>query len=174
MELITAIRERVSVRHFNSSKDIPDQTILDIIELGNWAPSAGNLQARDFIIVRDLVKKQALAKAAFGQNFIIEAPVAIVVCANRNRSNTRYGARGEDLYSIQDSAAAIQNMLLVIHSYGLGACWVGAFDEGQAAKTLKLPEHVRPVAIIPIGYPTQKPEPSSRIEIEKLVHFDEW
>ena len=169
-----AIRERASVRHFNSSKDIPDQTIFDIIELGNRAPSAGNLQARDFIIVRDIVKRQGLAKAAYNQNFIIEAPVSIVVCANPDRSSTRYGDRGEDLYTIQDSAAAIQNMLLVIHSYGLGACWVGAFNEGQASQTLNLPGNIRPVAIIPIGYPTQRPEPSSRINIEKLVHYDQW
>ncbi len=174
MELVTTIRERVSVRHYNSSKDIPDQTVLEIIELGNRAPSAGNLQARDFVIVRNLIKKQALAKAAYGQNFIIEAPVVIVVCANLDRSTIRYSDRGEDLYSIQDSAAAIQNMLLVIHSYGLGTCWVGAFDETQAAKILKLPEHIRPVAIIPIGYPTETPEPSSRIDAEKLVHYDEW
>lgn len=174
MELVIAIQERVSIRHYNSSKDLPDQTVLEIIELGNRAPSAGNLQARDFVIVRNLIKKRALAKAAYGQNFIIEAPVVIVVCANPDRSSIRYSARGEDLYCIQDSAAAIQNMLLVIHSYGLGACWVGAFDEDQAAKALKLPEHVRPVAIIPIGYPTETPEPSSRIKTEKLVHYEVW
>jgi nitroreductase len=174
MDLITAIQERRSIRQYSSGKNIPENTILDILRLANQAPSAGNLQARDFVVVRDVLKKKALAQAAWGQDFIIDAPVVVVVCANRERTSVRYGARGEELYCIQDSAAAVQNMMLVIHSYGLGACWIGAFNEDQATKILKLPSHIRPVAIIPIGYPTETPIPTSRIGIEKLVHYNEW
>jgi nitroreductase len=174
MELLTAIQERRSIRHYSSGKNISENTISDILELANQAPSAGNLQARDFIVVRDVIKKQALAKAAWGQDFIIDVPVVIVVCANKKRTSGRYGGRGEELYCLQDSAAAIQNMLLVIHSYGLGACWVGAFNEEEATRILNLPEHIRPVAIIPIGYPTEQPGPNSKIDIEKLVHYEKW
>ena len=83
----------------------------------------------------------------------------IVVAADPQRSARTYGTRGAELYSIQDTAAAVQNMLLAVVALGLGACWVGAFDEKAAARVLELPAHLRPVAMIPIGYTKERPMP---------------
>ena len=172
MELREAIEKRRSVRSF-IDRDVKIDDIVEILEYANLAPSAGNLQARDFVVVRDDRLRKSLAKAALDQAFVSEAPIDIVVCANLRRISP-YGARGINLYCIQDSAASIEHILLLALEYGLSTCWVGAFDERRVSKILDLPNYIRPVAIIPIGYPRHIPKPTPRIEIDKLVHTDRW
>lgn len=172
MNVIDAIRTRRSVRKFKK-KDVPMEIIKEIIELGNLAPSAGNLQARDFIIVREQKIKEQLAKAAWGQYFIAEAPIALVVCSNLERI-APYGLRGKNLYCIQDASAAVQNILLTVHSKGLSSCWIGAFSEKDVAAILSLPNYIRPVAIIPIGYADETANEPPHISIEELIHYEQW
>lgn len=172
MEVIDAIKTRRSVRRFQGRK-IEDIIIKEIIELGNLAPSAGNLQPRDFIIVKGQDMKEKLANAALNQEFVAEAPVVIVVCANIRRT-AHYGKRGMELYCIQDSAASIENMLLAIVDKGLACCWVGAFEENAVTRVLGLPSHVRPIALLPIGYPGEETYPVSRIDIDDLIHYERW
>lgn len=157
-DLFEAIRERRSERHFKPDP-VPDDTVRRIVDCGLKAPSAGNMQPWQFLIVKRPELRADLSKAAFGQKFVEDAPVVIVVLADPGRSAGRYGDRGSDLYCIQDTAAAVQNMLLAVVAFGLGACWVGAFDEAAASRALELPEHLRPVAMIPIGYPKERPTP---------------
>jgi nitroreductase len=99
--------------------------------------------------------------AAWGQLFVSQAPVVLVVCAEPDRSAIRYRERGAELYCLQDTAAAAENILLAATALGLGGCWVGAFDEEEASLALNLPENLRPVAIIPVGYPSQEAEGST-------------
>ena len=172
MDLVTCIEGRNSIRDFTPDP-VEDSVIDEALRLANRAPSAGNLQARDFIVVRSARTKKALAEAAFGQDFIATAPVVIVCCANLERIK-HYGDRGRTLYCLQDVAAAIENILLYVHSKGLGAVWVGAFDETGVSKALSLPEHARPVAIVPIGHPVDKGIHRSRLPLEKLVHRESW
>lgn len=147
--------------------------IHEIIKYAHFAPSAGNLQARDFIIIKDEKQKKRLSKASLNQMFIAEAPVDIVVCANLNRISP-YGSRGKDLYCIQDSAAAVEHILLLAVDIGLGACWVGAFDEYEVSRILELPPHIRPVAIVPIGYPLGKVTTTPRMDTKILIHYNRW
>jgi nitroreductase len=172
MELVEVIKKRSSVRNF-SPNPIDDKVIKQIIELGNLAPSAGNLQPRDFVVVKNQEIKTKLADAAHDQDFVAEAPVVIVVCANLGRTSP-YGTRGKELYSIQDSAASIQNMLLAVVDFGLASCWVGAFDESAVSKILELPSDVRPVAIIPIGLQEIEYGTTSRMDVNELIHYDKW
>lgn len=172
MEVKDAILGRRSVRRFRKRK-IPRETIIELIRLGNAAPSAGNLQARDFVIVEDDQTKERLARAALGQNFISEAPVVIVVCANLERI-AHYGNRGVTLYCLQDAAAAIQNMLLMIHDMRLGSVWVGAFNESEVSEILGLPGHIRPVALLPIGEPASMPHERKRMPVDELIHYERW
>ncbi|HDM45235.1 MAG TPA: nitroreductase family protein, partial [Candidatus Bathyarchaeota archaeon] len=125
MEVFEAIKGRRSVRAF-LQKPVPDSLVKKVLESAIYAPSAGNIQPWEFIIVREQRTKERLAEAALGQYFIAEAPVVIVVCANQKLSGRGYGLRGSTLYCIQDTAAATQNILLSVHALGLGACWVGA------------------------------------------------
>jgi nitroreductase len=172
MDLKDAILQRHSIRHF-SDKLVSLDLIHEMIKFANLAPSAGNLQARDFIIIDDIKVKRRLSVAALNQEFIVEAPVNIVVCANYKRISS-YAGRGRELYCIQDSAAAVEHILLSAVDNGLGSCWVGAFDEIQVSKILNLPSYVRPVAIIPIGYSIGKADYTSRINIKVLTHYNGW
>ncbi len=85
-----------------------------------------------------------------------------------------YGVRGKRLYCIQDSAAATQNLLLMAHALELGACWVGAFNETEAKKALGLPERIRPLALIPLGYPKEKPSQKQRRPVSEIIHHEEF
>jgi len=169
MDLIDAIRDRRSIRSF-TNKPVLDNTINELIILAHWAPSAGNKQARDFIIIRDNKTKAKLCSAALDQEFIKEAPVVIVVCANEERSALRYGERGRTLYCILDAAAAVQNLLLAVYSFGLGACWISAFNDLEVKVILNLPRYLRPIAIIPIGYSFEKPHAPTRLSHNIVVH----
>jgi nitroreductase len=155
MDVIEAIRTRRSIRSY-STEPVPKGLIDEIIETGRAAPSAGNRQARDFFVVTDQRTKDRIAVAALGQDFIATAPYVIVVCANQERIANPYRTRGIELYCIQDASASVQNMLLTIHARGLATCWIGAFDEGAVSEIISLTGHLRPVAILPIGYPAEE------------------
>ncbi|MBS7615708.1 nitroreductase family protein [Candidatus Bathyarchaeota archaeon] len=171
MEVLEAIKGRRSIRAFKSL-DVSQETVEKLIDAARWAPSAGNLQPWEFVIVRNPEIKRKLAEAALGQSFVEEAPVVIVVCADEERSAGGYGARGRTLYCIQDTAAAIQNIHLAAYALGLGTCWVGAFREDEAKEILKVPKGVRPVAIIPVGYAAESPSPRSRRPSKHIIHYE--
>jgi nitroreductase len=83
-----------------------------------------------------------------------------------------YGYRGKTLYCIQDTAAATQNILLTAYSLGLGTCWIGAFNEDEAKRALNAPEGIRPVAIIPVGYPDETPSHRGIRPLSQIIHYD--
>lgn len=172
MELSEAIKGRRSIRAFKP-QDITEETVEKLIDAARQAPSAGNIQPWEFIIARKTDKKKKLAQAA-NQSFIEEAPVVIAVCVDEKRASSGYGNRGETLYCIQDTAAAIQNILLTAYSLGLGTCWIGAFNENFAKKALKTPEGIRPVAMIPVGYPNKTPSQRGRRSLNQIVHYEEF
>lgn len=171
MDILEIIKGRRSIRNFKT-ENLPEQAVENLVEAARWAPSAGNTQPWKFIIVRKPEIKKRLAKAALEQAFVEEASVVIVVCADENRSSQGYGNRGRTLYCIQDTAAAIQNIHLAAYSLGLGTCWIGAFDEEEARTILKIPQGIRPVAIIPVGYPAESPQPRNRRPLEEIVHYE--
>jgi len=170
MDVLEAIKGRRSVRAFKSDKNVSEKTVEELIDAARWAPSAGNIQPWEFIVVRKPETKSRLAEAAFKQSFIDEAPVVIVVCADENRSSLGYGQRGKTFYCIQDTAAAIQNIHLAAYSLGLGTCWVGAFEEEGAREILKIPQGIRPVALIPVGHPLKFPSPRTKRAVSEIVH----
>jgi nitroreductase len=164
------VQSRHSVRAFDQGREVASETVTTLIEAAVSAPSAGNRQPWHFYVVRERATRKALAQAALNQWFLSEAPVVIVVCADPERSAARYGDRGRYLYCLQDTAAAAENLLLAAVASGLGACWVGAFDEEAASRALDLPAHLRPVAIVPLGYPAGHPSSGTdRRALEAVV-----
>jgi nitroreductase len=159
---------RRSVRAFARTKNVSNEQIQQLLQAAIAAPSAGNMQPWFFYVVRDLEVRQRLAQAAWGQDFVAEASVAIVVCAEPERSARRYGERGRELYCLQDTAAATENILLTAVALDLAACWVGAFDEAAAAQALHLPPTQRPVAILPIGHPAESPSRRPRRPLSEV------
>ncbi len=167
MKILDAVKERRSIRKF-LQKEIQDTVIDDLKEALIWAPSAGNLQARKFYFVFDRRVKEKLAEAALNQSFIAKAPLTIVACTDSN-IRLHYGERGEALYTIQDVAASIMGMMLAAHEAGLGSVWIGAFHEREVSKILRLPENLRPVAIVPVGYSSSIPLAPSRVSKEYAI-----
>ncbi len=172
MDCMEAIKERRSIRKFKD-RAVGKEIIEKLLDAAQMAPSAGNLQARDFIVVFNKITKQKLTKAALNQSFIEQAPVVIVVIANTERSSRVYKSRGE-LYAAQDATASIMNLLLAAHSCGLATCWVGAFDESSVGEALGIPPKTRPVAIIPVGYADEEHAAPPRMGLDKVVHWETW
>lgn len=167
MTILDAVKNRRSIRKF-LQKEIPNTILEDLKEALIWAPSAGNLQARKFYFVFEKKTKEKLATAALNQNFIIKAPLVIVVCTD-SHIGLHYRERGVNLYAIQDAAASIMGMMLVAHELGLGSVWIGAFDETEASKILNLPGNLRPVAMVPVGFPLSIPSAPPRVSTEYAI-----
>ena len=171
LDLFEAIRNRRSIRAFED-KPVSENLIRTLVDAARHAPSAGNIQPWEFIIVRDQQMKRQLSEAALEQSFVADAPIVIVVCADKERSGQGYGNRGVNLYCIQDTAAATQNMLLAAYALGLGSCWVGAFREEPISRALNIPAHVRPVAMIPVGYAAENPASRRHRGVGDIIHHD--
>lgn len=168
IELLEVIYNRSSCRNF-LDKPIEEWMLENLLEAMRRAPSAGNIQPWHFFAILNQKIKNKLANAAYEQGFIAKAPVVFVVCVNPIRSSLGYGKRGRSLYCIQDTAAATENLLIAAEAMGLAGCWVGAFNEEKAAKVLNLIPYLRPVAIVPIGYPVQKRGPTHKNSVEKVT-----
>jgi len=173
MEVFECISTRRSIRQY---LDIPIEwdKVGTILEAGRLAPNSGNIQDWNFIVVQDEDKRKAIAEASLRQHWMSKAPVYIIVCADLKKSERFYGIRGNRLYSIQNCAAAIENMLLTAHSLGLGACWVGAFDENVVSRVLNIPDHARPQAIITIGYSDENPKEPIRYPLTTVAFLEKY
>lgn len=173
MELYEAIRGRRSIRKY-LDKSVEYEKIAVVLEAGSHAPSSGDLRDFKFILVTKHELIQEIAQNSTEQYWIETAPVLIVVCAETGRNKEYYGDRGEKLYSIQNSAAATQNMLLQAYEQGLSSCWIGSFDEEKIRIIIKAPENVRPQAILTLGYADEEPKSKTEIDIETLVRFEQY
>ena len=171
LDVFEVMKERRSIRDY-TTEDVSDRDVCRLIEAALLAPSAGNEQPWEFVVVKNLETKRLLASAASGQRFIEDAPVVIVVCADSAKASKTYGGRGEKLYCLQDTAAATQNMLLVATALGLGTCWVGAFRENEVTRAIRAPKDVKPVVIVPVGHPTKKQSAPHRRPFEDVVHYE--
>ena len=156
------------------NKEVSWDHISKVIDAGRMAPSAGNLQNWKFIVVMDEGRRNRMAEACLQQYWMNQAPVHIVVVAEPKIAERYYGTRGDRLYSVQNCAAAVQNMLLRAHSLRLGSCWVGAFDEKMVAKTIGLPSEARAQAVVTLGYPVDKVQEPAKYPIENVAYFEKW
>lgn len=169
MKFFDVVGERRSVRAF--AEQVPEEEKLrKILDTANQAPSAGNLQAYEIFVVRRATDRKALARAALGQEFLAGAPVSLVFCARPGRAAPKYGQRGTRLYATQDATIACTYAMLAATALGLATVWVGAFHDDEVRRAIRGSDEVIPVAILPIGYPAEKPEPTSRRPIEDLAH----
>jgi len=169
MEFFHLIEERHSVRSFVSTR-VEAEKMQSILAAANRAPSAGNKQGYEIYIVRDREKRLALVKAAGDQEFLAEAPLVLIFCSNPARLVEWYQERGTQLYAIQDATISCTFAMLAAADLGLSTVWVGAFDEQSVREVAGIPEGLRPVAMLPIGYAGSAPRLTSRRELSDLVH----
>lgn len=170
MEVIDAIKTRKSVRSF-LDKPVEETKLNTVLEAGRLAPSAANRQEWRFLVVRDPETRKRIAMAAGRQTFVGEAPIVIAACAETDNKVMRCGQLS---YPI-DVAIALDHMTLAAVELGLGTCWIGNFDEELVKKILGIPDTIRIVQLLPLGYPT---DPSAiekiRLPVEKIVRYDRW
>jgi len=172
MEVKKCIKERRSIRHFLNKK-VEFELITEILEAGIWAPSSGNIQNWNFIVINSKEKKEKIAKACYGKPFIARAPYVIIVLAETKRAEKLYGKFGKR-FAIQNISACIENMLLRTHELGLASCWIGKFEEEEIKNILNVPESIEIHAILPIGYAGEKVPAPPRKKLKTKVFFNKW
>lgn len=150
MKFFDLLQKRRSVRDF-VTEEVSDEDVKKIIQAAKTAPSAGGLQSYEIIEVHDSDTKSKLAKASLHQTFIAQVPIVLVFCADVERSASKYGDRGRDLYSLQDATIAAAYAQLAVTDLGLASVWVGAFSEEEVSEILNLENHLRPICILPVG-----------------------
>jgi nitroreductase len=169
MDVSTAISERRSTRAYKAM-DVEEDKLRKVLEAARLSPSASNRQDWKFIVVRSQKTREKLAKAAFGQSFIGEAPVVIVACGTEAKAML---GCGQPTHTV-DVSIACAYMILQAYELGLGMCWIGAFNEDETRKILNIPERVRVVAMTPLGYPNQLPSKKIRKRLEQIVCFEKY
>jgi len=176
------VDRRVSVRSFTDTP-ISDHDLHDALRVARLAPSAGNLQAYQVVILRDANQKREIASASLEQMWIASAPVILVFLADPEQSGIKYHSRGRLLYSIQDATIAAAYTQLALEAVGLSSCWVGAFREVDVARVVGVSytleeqtasqEHhglLRPVIVMPVGEAKERHRRSRRRAIREFVH----
>lgn len=180
MDVLEAIHCRRSVREF-ADRPVPDEVLRRIIEAGTWAPTSGNMQAWEFVIVRGAEARQKLVDTTDAgivsrggvktQTWILDASVVIVVCYDVKRMTARYGRKGRELLSILDCMGCAENMLLAATGLGVGSCPVIGFDPAALKAALPIPAELTPLLLVVLGYPRYELPPPYRLPIEDVVRL---
>ena len=173
MDFETVVKRRRMCREF-LDRGVPQEKIDRILDLASRYPSAGHTEPQEFIVVHNRRMKEDLAHAALDQMFVAQAPLVIVVVSDVRRSARRYGERGVRFFSIIDGAFVAMLILLAVVEEGLGACFVGSFYDEEVQEVLSLPQEVRPIGIIPVGYCAEGPRKFRRRSREQIVHLDQY
>lgn len=181
MDCLQAIESRRSVRKFKE-QEVSDEILMKILNAGRLAPTGGNMQPWEFIVVREKEAIEKIVETTYigfkkessnRQNWIKTAPVLIVVCCDYKRTVARYGEAGKKIAFV-DTAAAIENMILSAVALGLGSCWVCGYDEKELSKLLSIPESVELAAVLPLGYPESVPSSPNKFSLEEIIHYGEY
>jgi len=170
MEVSEAISTRRSIRNYED-QPVENEKLLNVLEAVRLSPSATNAQRWKFIVVTDPEVKESL-RSSYDRDWFVSAPIIIVACALPDEAWARHD--GEEYWKV-DVTIAMQDLILAAWEKGLGTCWIGAFDEKEAKRALGIPEHVRVVAMTPLGYPAEEKGPvSDRKPLEEIVRYNRW
>jgi nitroreductase len=169
MEFFDVLKSRHSIRAFAPAPVEPEK-LQAILNAANGAPSAGNLQSYEIYLAQRPSETRAIAAVAFNQGFVAQAPILLIFCSHAARAVEKYRERGAQLYSLQDATIACAFAMLAATALGLATVWIGAFDPDAVRKLIGAPVGITPVAILPIGYPAEQPELTTRRPLEELVH----
>ena len=166
MSFFTTVEKRRSIRSF-STKSVEISKINKILKVASMSPFAKGLQSFRIYIVTNEKKKQTLVSAAHDQKYV-NAPLLLVFCTEPKRIKKIMGTRGEDLFSIQDATIAASYAQLSATALGLSSVWIGNFNEKSVQKIIKT--KFRPVVLLPIGYPNEKPDKKQTKKLKDIVY----
>ncbi len=169
MNVSEAIRKRYSVRSYQD-RPVEEEKLERVMEAARLAPSANNKQEWRYVVIQDPETRKKLSQIARGQRFVAEAPVVIAACAV---TDNHVMTCGQLCYPI-DVAISIDHLTLQAVEEGLGTCWIGAFFEDQAKELLGIPETVRIVDLVTLGYPADEWRPKNRLTLDQIVMREKW
>jgi len=172
LDVFEAIQKRRSVRSYEPMS-VPIEKLKRVLEAARLAPSAGNVQPWRFIVVLDSYKRRKIAKGCRYGRFLAESPVVIVGCGDQ-KASPRWHAG--------DTCIAMENLVLAATGEGLGTCWIGVFNEKEIREMLKIPNHLKVVALLALGYPREKLDISAKMahlirprrKLEKIAYLEEY
>lgn len=166
MTLLDLLRKRRSIRRYKPDP-IPKDKLEYVLEAGRLAPSWRNLQCWRYIVVTDEEKRREIST----REWAAEAPIILVGCAHPERS----GTNADQQYYMLDMGISMEQMILAAVEQGLGTCWIGGqFDEDTVKKALGIPDDVRVVALTPLGYPDETPDPREKKSMDEIVSYEKW
>lgn len=182
MEFQEVVKQRKSIRSY-TDQDVSQEQIMALLKLGHKAPTAGNIQPWEFVIVREEANRRAVTDTTFrGNNFdgdlhqewMMQAPVMIVVCANRDRAYARYKEKALKTLIYLDVSACVENILLGAVDLGLASCYISGFKEDKLRAVLNLPDSHEAVAVLPIGYANEAGVERPKLKIEDVTVFEKF
>ncbi len=171
------ISTRRSIRKFLGKK-VEAEKIKKMLEALRLAPSSSNSQPWHIVLVQDRNKIEQLSKAApLGSRSIISwlksAPLIFVLTVKKELTHKVAAAFGHANIEI-DAGIGGQHLALAAHALGLGACWIGWFNENKIKKLFQIPKNYKVMALIPCGYPGETPQARSRKEIGEIASFESF
>jgi len=153
---------------------------MELLEAVRRSPSWANTQCWEVIVVRDEERKKRLAELVSPRNpaqeGVAEAPVVMVMCAQKGVSGFKKGAAVTDKgdWYMFDLGIACQNLCLAAHDMGLGTVHVGSIEHAPIAELLQVPPNVEVVELIPVGYPAKESASPKRRELADFVHAEQY
>jgi len=169
MEFSELITKRYSVRAYKPDP-VEDEKLHQVLEAARLAPTAANRQPFQLIVIHT-AGREAELKRIYGQDWFVQPPLVIGICALPARAWTRRDGKN---YADVDVTIAMDHLILAAADLGLGACWIGAFDPAAAREVLGLPDDVEPLAFTPLGYPADQPGTKKRKALSELVRYEQW
>ena len=169
MDLFETIATRRSIRRYQE-RPVEKEKLSRVLEAARLAPSADNRQEWRFVVIQEKETIEKLGDVVYGQKFVAKAPVIIACCAVRSEYILKCG---HPAYAI-DIGIAGDHITLAATALGLGTCWIGDFQEDQVKKILNIPDSVRVVELLTLGYPDSKPSPRPRKDLNEIVYYEKW
>ena len=172
MRVFDAVR---NLKAFRSSEDrvVPRDVIGRVIEAGRHAPSPGNVQSLEFIVVEDDRSLNFLADKT-GDQRLEEVPTAVVVLGDLARMRRQVGPSGSEIACYSEAACAAQNMRLVAEEEDISSCWVTGFDQVAVKTHFNIPEEKQPLGVVALCFSDDEIESEERFGIGDIVFYDNY
>lgn len=168
--IFKVIRERRSVRSYDG-RQVSKKMLERLMEAGQWAPSPSNVQSWRFVAVQEGGQLAMLKSLSPG--FPRQATAAIAICSDQREAGS-FSGESKTILLAEEAAMAGQNMLLMAHAMGLGACAVASFSEAGIRTLLELPDPIRPILIVALGFPEELPIAPKRKALSQITSWETY